>query len=79
MNDLSIFGIMPKDYGSYTECTDSMVNFGIILTIILVISIIILILEIMNKKAKFKLPIIILIILIILLSIAGIILSLNLS
>ncbi len=78
MNNLSIFGIMPKDYESYTECTDSMINFSIILTIILILSTIILILEIMCKK-QFKTLTIILIILIIPLSIAGIILSLNLS
>ena len=78
MNNLSIFGIMPKDYGSYTKCTDSMINFSIILTIILIISVVILTLETMGKK-QFKTSIIVLIILIIPLSIAGIILSLNLS
>ena len=79
MNNITTLGIMPKDYGKYSECTDSMVNFGIFSSILLIIAIIILILAILDKKSKFRIPIIVLSILSIPLCIAGIILSLNLS
>lgn len=79
MNSATILGILPKDYGKYSECTDSMVNFGLFSSILLIIDIIILILAILDKKSKFRVPIIVLSILVIPICIAGILLSLDLS
>lgn len=79
MNNITTLGIMPKDYESYSKCTDSMANFGLFLSISLTIGIVILILAILDKKSKFRIPIIVLSISAILLCVAGIVLSLSLS
>ena len=52
INNLNMFGILPKEYGGYMDCVDSMPNFAVISMVIFLAAAGLLISGILNRKQR---------------------------